>query len=115
MSVKFDWNKKTKQILENSPDKIMFATGRILLDMTLPTIPYGETGNLRKTTMAAGVKKNAKSYVVGSYTKYAKIVYNMGDNTNWTTPGTGNKWFSKMWKLKKNIILSNAIKAGGIK
>lgn len=115
MSVDFKWNKSTKQKILNQSPKTMYAIARQLLDMTLPTIPYGKTGDLRKTSMSAGVRNAGKKYYIGSFTNYAKAVYTMSDNTNWTTPGTNNKWFDKMWKLKKSIILNTVEKQERLK
>lgn len=114
MSVQFKWNNSTKQKILNQPPKTMYAIARQLLDMTLPTIPM-KSGTMRKTSMSAGVRSTGKKYYIGSFTNYAKAVYSMSDNTNWTTPGTNNKWFDKMWKLKKSIILNTVEKQERLK
>ena len=114
MSIQFKWNIGAKQKILDQPPKITYAIARQTLDMTLPTIPK-DTGTMRKSSMSAGVRKVGNKYKIGSYTNYAKAVYAMGDKTNWTTPGTTGKWFAKMWKLKKSIILNNVEKQEKLK
>ncbi len=82
------------------------------LNRTYSSIPLAKTvnsGRLRLSSVSGGVREDSKGFYIGSYTSYAKYVWNMGENTNWSTPGTTGKWYQKVWKKEGNSILSSAI------
>lgn len=111
-SVKASWYPGAQQKLKGQPDKVMYAIASITLDMAYPTIPLSNqvgAGKLRQTSKSAGVRGSNNNYHIGSYTDYAKYVYNRPDSTNWTTPGTNPEWYKRMWKKKGNSILDNAV------
>ena len=111
-SVRLVWKTGAMNRLLGQPDKITYAVASITLDMTYPTIPLSNkinAGKLRQTSKAAGVRGSNGSYYIGSYTNYAKHVYNLPDSTNWTTPGTNAEWYKRMWAKKGKTILDNAI------
>lgn len=73
------------------PDNVMYTIARITLDTTYQHIPLSNNknaGKLRQTSMDAGVRGSNGDYYIGSYTDYAKYVWDMGDGTKWSTPGT---------------------------
>jgi hypothetical protein len=104
--VKVNWYPGAKQKIMNAPNVITYAIARQTLDRTLPYIPK-DTGRMRKTSMAAGVRGTAGHYYIGSYTKYAKYVWVMPNSTNWSEPGTFGRWYARIWKRQgKNITAS---------
>ena len=91
------------------PDKIIYEVARATLDGVQPTIPE-RTGNMKRTTLAGGVKGSNGDYYIGSYTDYAKYVYERDNNkTNWTTPGTNSYWFKEYWLKNGKSILSTVL------
>jgi len=117
-SVKVSWNPGAMKKLEKQPDKVIYAVASITLDMAYPTIPLSDlvnAGKLRQTSKSAGVRGSNGNYHIGSYTDYAKYVYNRPDTTNWTTPGTNPNWYTRMWNKRSNTILSNAIERNPLK
>lgn len=110
--VEIKWNPKVQKGLKRIPDKTLFHIASETLDMSYPMIPMsnikGHAGTLRRSSKAGGVRGGHGDYYIGSYTKYAKYVWNM-ENVNWTTPGTNNKWFARTLKKHGQVILNNAI------
>ena len=97
------------KLLNVYPDTIVYQVARMTLDMSYTTIPLSNrknAGQLRRTSMAAGVRGSNKNYYIGSYTDYAKYVWVMPDeSTHWSTPETHSKWYKRYWeKTGKNII-----------
>lgn len=113
MNVVFEPNKKTEKILLDLPDDIMYAVARITLDMSMKKVPMSRgkstSGQLRRSTMAYGVRGSNGDYSIGSSTSYAKYVYNMPDSNHFTTPGTSGKWFHKTFKAHQVSIVKTAI------
>lgn len=110
----FEWNRKTKKGLEVLPDNILYSIAKQTLDISYPSIPMSNlvnhAGTLRRASMSGGVKGGNGDYYIGSYTKYASIVWNRDDTTtNWTTPGTHSQWYARTLQKKGQIILDNAI------
>lgn len=112
VSVQLKWNPKVQNGLKVIPDDILFSIAKQTLDMSVPMIPMsnikGHAGTLRRSSQSGGVRGGNGDYYIGSYTKYAKRVWNM-ENVNWTTPGTNNKWYSRALKKHQKVIVSNAI------
>lgn len=116
--VKVNWYPgKKKEVLEAS-DKIMYAIARQTLDRTFPHIPMSRRKgvvHMRQTSMAAGVRGSDGNYYIGSYTNYAKYVWVMPNNTNWTEPGTFGKWYQEIYTKQKKSIVGIAIKENELK
>lgn len=104
-----------EKLLNTYPDKIIYEVASMTLDMAYTTIPLGKTSNLRKTSKSEGVRGQKKDYYIGSYTNYAKYVWDLPDNTKWTTPGTTNKWYEKYYKENGKVILESAIERNKLK
>jgi hypothetical protein len=64
---------------------------------------------MRRSSITAGVKGSNANYYIGSYTSYASHVWNFPDDTHWTTPGTNNRWYERVWKEKGALIQKNAV------
>lgn len=94
--------------LTQASDKIIYAVAQETLRESRTTIPM-RTGKMRNSSMAAGVKGSNLDYYIGSYTKYASSVWNFPDDTHWTTPGTNNRWYERVWKSKNALITKNAV------
>lgn len=106
------WYPGKKQQLLNIPDKTMYEVARNTLDLTYTHIPLSNmvnAGKLRQSSTSAGVRGDRGNYHIGSYTDYAKFVWSMGNNTNWTTPGTFGKWYAEIWKRNGKQILQSAL------
>lgn len=106
VSIKLD--PKLEYNLTQREDKIIFAIAKDTLKASETTIPM-RTGNMRRKSIQAGVKGSNKDYYIGSYTNYASAVWNFPDDTKWTTPGTNNKWFERVWRSKGELIQKNAV------
>lgn len=102
-----------QQNLTQASDKIIYAVAKETLRESKTTIPL-RTGKMRDSSMTAGVKGSNLDYYIGSYTPYAKYVWDMPDNTHWTTPGTKNKWYERVWREKKDLITKNAVERNKI-
>lgn len=102
---------RTMTGLQKIPDRVMYKVARQTLDLSYSTIPRRK-GKLRTSSMSAGVKGSNGDYYIGSYTSYAKYVWDMPSWTNWTTPGTNNKWFSRTLQRHSYTIMRNAINQG---
>ncbi len=112
VSVEFKWNPKVQNGLKRIPDDILYTIAKQTLDLSVPMIPQsnivGHSGTLRRSSVSGGVRGGKGDYYIGSYTDYAKHVWNM-ENVNWTTPGTNNKWFARTLKQHSATIINNAI------
>ena len=85
-------NKATQEKLKTLPKTILKDYARSILNHSSNLVPF-RTGNMWKRTMSAGVKENGEGVYIESPVWYANYVWNMGRNTNWTTPGTTSRWF----------------------
>lgn len=106
VSVKLD--PSLKQNLTQREDRMMFEIASDTLRESETVIPK-DTGRMRQSSMTAGVKGSNKDYYIGSYTSYATYVWNFPDTTHWTTPGTNNRWFERVWKEKGALIQKNVV------
>ena len=113
-SIDFNWTPGAQKKILNAGNVITYATARQTLDITFPHIPK-LTGKMRKTSMAAGVRGQNGDYYIGSYTNYAKYVWVMPRNTNWTEPGTFGKWYQEIYTKQKKSIVGIAIKENELK
>ena len=102
------WNEHTKKILDTISDEAMYMFARQILDRSFTLEPM-DTGEMRRTTMAEGVKGSNGEYYVGAYTDYAQKVYNMPSSTHWSEPGTNNKWFERAVKKYGQTIMNSVI------
>ncbi len=117
MQAKVKFYRKNLQKIQQSPDKIMYALARIVLDSSFHKIPK-LTGATRQTSTSTGVRKRGNSYIIGSYTDYASYIWNLEDrvqNVNWSEPGTMSYWYEDTWKKKRNKIITEAINQYGVK
>lgn len=85
-------NKTTQEKLKKLPTEILKEFARAILNDSSNIVPF-RTGNMWRRTMQAGVKENTNGVYIESPVWYANYVWNMGVNTNWTTPGTTSRWF----------------------
>lgn len=106
-------NIKTMTGLKKVPDRVVFNVARITLDMARDTdiIPK-DTGRLRTSSMAGGVRGGNGNYYIGSYTDYASYVWNMPDSTNWTVTASNNKWYARTLERHGQTIINIAIDRG---
>lgn len=117
MKFELKWNKQTKRLLENTPDKIVQNIAFETLNLTAPIIPMSSAlernltrGRLRRETVAASVKKSGNYYYLESPTFYANYVYNFNDaTTNWSTPDTHSHWFDLTWEKQGKLITDRVI------
>lgn len=115
--IKVNWNRATQNKLKVLPKKIVEEIATDTLGKTYPTIPMSSAlernttrGRLRRDTVAKGVQSNGNVIFLESPSYYAKFVWNMNDSkTNWSTPGTGSKWFEETWKKQGNSIEKKAV------
>lgn len=118
VNTEVEWVPGAKEKLKDAPDNIVYTVARITLDKTYPHIPLSKkvnAGKLRQTSMAAGVRGSNGNYYIGSYTDYAKYVWDMGDGTNWSTPNTFGKWYEEVFKKNFNNIVKTAIERNELK
>lgn len=101
---------KTMTGLKKVPDRVIYAVARQTLDLAYSTIPR-DTGKLRTSSMAGGVKGGNGNYYIGSYTGYASYVWTM-EGVHWTTSGTNNKWYARTLERHGQTITMNAINQG---
>ena len=113
MDVEVRFNKKTMQGLKRVPDDILFGIAKQTLDRSYTKIPMSHiknhAGTLRRSSISGGVRGGNGDYYIGSYTKYAKYVWNMPDSTNWSTKGTNNKWYARTLKEHGRTIIDSSI------
>lgn len=106
-------NPKVMGGLKRIPDDILYTIANETLSFSEEIIPMSKiknhAGTLRRETASGGVKGGNGDYYIGSYTSYAKHVWNMPSGTNWTTSGTNNKWFARALKQNQAVIINNAI------
>ena len=114
VSVSVKWEPGAKMALMSAPDKMMYAIARQTLDRSLVHIPF-KSGKMRQTSMAAGIRGSNGNYYIGSYTDYAKYVWVMPRNTNWSEPGTFGKWYQETYKKFMKNIVSISIKENELK
>lgn len=101
-------NPNLQSNLTQHSDKIVHAIAQETLSQSRKTIPM-RTGNMRRSSIQAGVKGSNMNYYIGSYTSYAQYVWNFPDNTKWTTPGTNNKWYERIWRERGEHITRNIV------
>lgn len=118
VNTEVEWEPGAQNKLKEAPDKIVYTIARITLDKTYPHIPLSNrvnAGKLRQTSMAAGVRGSNGNYYIGSYTDYAKYVWDMGNGTNWSTPETFGKWYKEVFNKYFNNIQKIAIERNELK
>ena len=118
VDVNFKWQPGAKNKIEQAPKKILYDVAKITLDMSFPHIPLSKqknSGRLRLSSANGGVRENNQGYYIGSYTGYAKYVWNMGANTNWSTPNTFGKWYEKVYRKQYNNIGKQAVERNKLK
>jgi len=98
------------------PDKVEMESVRALArvvrtalkDDIIPVTPMsppdsGTSGNLRRSGKVRVERNNYKVDGIISFgnaeVNYASYVHEMPDSTNWTTPGTGNKYVEKPLRI----------------
>ena len=101
-------NPNLQSNLTQISDKVVYQIAQETLSQSRKTIPM-RTGAMRKSSIIAGVKGSNLNYYIGSYTSYAKYVWKMSDNTHWTTPGTNNRWYERIWKTRGEHITKNIV------
>lgn len=94
--------------LDQHSDSIIYEVAKETLAQSRKTIPM-RTGNMRRSSINSGVKGSNGNYYIGSYTSYAKYVWNFPDDTHWTTPGTNNKWYDRIWRTRGELITKNIV------
>lgn len=97
-SVEVKLNPSLDRTLTQTQDRMIYAIAKDTLRQSESVIPL-RTGKMRKSSIQAGVKGSNQDYYIGSYTKYASAVWHFPDDTHWTTPGTNNRWYERIWKL----------------
>nr|DAL31256.1 MAG TPA_asm: Minor capsid protein [Caudoviricetes sp.] len=112
--VEAKWYAGAPQKIKDNPNKILYTVARQTLDITYKHIPM-DTGKMRKSSMSAGVRGSKGDYYVGSYTSYAKKVWNYGLGTNWTTPDTFGKWYKVIYDKNSTLFLDRAIERNKLK
>ena len=123
VSASFEWNDKTKIMLQQAPEKIVKQIARQTLDFTRSEhvvansknapykIPRGHSsGLLERSTINGGVKGDYQTgFYIGSFTDYASYVYER-EGVHWTNPNTKTKWFEYIWDKYGKGVLENACK-----
>lgn len=107
--VSVKWNAGAQNKIEESPNRMLYSVARQTLDLTYKHMPMN-TGKMRQSSMSAGVRGRRGEYYVGSYTSYAKIVWNYGEGTKWTTPDTFGKWYARVYSQYSKSITERAIR-----
>ena len=114
MNIEVKLNQKTFNKIQNAPDKIVYSVASNTLHRSYPTIPMSNDkykGQLRRSSMAYGVRGSNAIYKIGSNTSYAKYVWVMNnETTNWTTPGTGSQWYINYLKKHGKQLIAESIK-----
>lgn len=113
--VEVKWNRTAKkEITETTPNRIVYECARRLLDMSYITIPK-DSGKMRLTSTSRGVFTEGKGYAIGSFTDYAKFVWNLPEKrTHWSTPGTTSKWYARYWERYGESIFKNAVERNNL-
>lgn len=118
VQTKVEWNSGARRELKEMPDRVVYTIARITLDTTYQHIPLSRNknaGKLRQTSMDAGVRGGNGDYYIGSYTDYAKHVWDMGSGTHWSTPGTFGKWYEQIYNQHANKIIKTALERNKLK
>ena len=107
------------KLLNVYPDNIVYQVARMTLDMAYTIIPLSKrknAGQLRRSSMAAGVRGSNKNYYIGSYTDYAKYVWVMPDeSTHWSTPGTHSEWYKRYWNKSGQSVINTVLERNKLK
>jgi len=108
-------NKVTKDT-EKKAERQIKKCCEDLLSKAVDITPMN-TGELRKsgTTDYDSAKKTGRVTFGGGSVDYAVAVHEMPDETNWTEPGTGNKYLEKPLKANSAKYLQSIAKAVEIK
>lgn len=112
------WYSGKKQQIEQVSNKVMYEIARETLDVSFTHIPLStnkNAGKLRQSSTGGGVKGDGCNYYIGSYTNYAKYVWSMGNDTNWSTSDTFGKWYGETWKKQGRQILTSAVERNKLK
>lgn len=113
VSYEFKWNPKTYQGLQRIPDTILYEIARETLNFSVnDTIIPKDTGTMERQSLANGVRGGNGDFYIKSSPEYASSVWVMPESTNWTTPGTNNKWFARALKRHSATIISEAVNKG---
>lgn len=100
-----------KQIAQFSDD-VVFNVARATLDFTDTEERFPHlTGELQGASMDEGVvkEKHATYHLGAEGVDYAPYVWKMPQKTHWTNDRTYAKWYQKVFKEKKEIILDKAV------
>lgn len=106
----FEWDKSVKNLIEQMPDKVIYAIARMTLDTIgyMQVTPY-KTGEMERTMYSAGVQKDSDGYYIGNHTDYASYVYKMPQSTNWTRKSSKAQWFENVWNMRGESITNECI------
>lgn len=107
----FEPDLKTERNLNRLPDEILYTIAKEVLDMTdsLEYFPK-DSGDLERSSMAAGVRGESGEYYIGSFVDYASHVWNMSQtDTQWTNPKSKSKWYAYTLKTHGQLILDTAV------
>ena len=115
MNVIRNLNNLTKQI-EKKAEKQIKKCCEDLLSKAVDITPMN-TGELRKsgTTDYDTATKTGKVSFGGGAVNYAVAVHEMPNETNWSEPGTGNKFLEKPLKANSEKYLQSIAKAVEVK
>ena len=114
MIIDVKFNQKTFNKIQNAPDKIIYSVASNTLHRSYNTIPLSNSknkGQLRRSSMAYGVRGSNATYKIGSNISYAKYVWFMNNaTTHWTTSGTGSQWYINYLKKHGKQLIAESIK-----
>ena len=98
--------------MEKKSEKQIKKCCEDLLSKAVDITPM-DTGELRKsgTTDYDSAKKTGRVTFGGGSVEYAVAVHEMPNETNWTEPGTGNKYLEKPLKANSDKYLKSIAKA----
>ena len=115
MNVITNLNNLTKQ-MEKKAEKQIKKCCEDLLSKAVDITPM-DTGELRRsgTTDYDTATKTGKVSFGGGAVDYAVIVHEMPNETNWSEPGTGNKFLEKPLKANSEKYLQSIAKAVEVK
>ena len=115
MNVIVNLNNLTKQ-MEKKAEKQIKKCCEDLLSKAIDITPL-DTGELRKsgTTDYDTATKTGKVSFGGGAVDYAVAVHEMPNETNWSEPGTGNKFLEKPLKANSEKYLQSIAKAVEVK
>ena len=118
VDVNFKWQPGAKNKIKQAPKKMLYDIAKITLDMSYQNIPLSNrknSGRLRISSANGGVREDNQGYYIGSYTNYAKYVWEMGGNTKWSTPNTFGKWYKEVYRKQYNNINKQAVERNKLK